>query len=588
MGTRVQTVKWPVQKFALVALPFSRSVRSEWTSPQPMVTELSSLSVVASSTRSSRSAVSSALCQASAGDVDVSESAMAASSAAQARTVRSPVSPSKPDCRRSMSSARRPASSMSPLSTSSSGSVPRTASAAPRPWRRRGGFGPIRNARCWHRCARARKPADGGRRIPIARWTPGPIADPRQIVIGEAESPPHRLAPREIEDLAHRHPRGGEVEHLRQDAHHRVGLAEERSAKRILSCRVPSTTALFIVPAECRLDERREGLDVGAHDDDVARLELRVLLEQMQDGISQDLDLPAATMTRMDPDAVVFERQHRANVGVPAPLAGPVAGARSARTSSWIRCSRVRSPVRPQLRVARRVSAHRREPVASRGHRFPTMRATGSRVRRSPVLPTGQVAVWVRRGARGGCRVPATGEAGRGGRTCAGHGVEDVEIARREACQPEQRQPVRRSSRSGSCRSLAQARFRCSAGLGCSMRRAGGARARPARPPRRGAVRPWPSAAPCRDGARRSDRRGPRRAARWRSVAARAPGATSSLASLVTDVDSQRCQPGLVEVPFDDFHERPDGAFGHPRVRLRVVARGPGQRAGDHARERGR
>ena len=51
--------------------------------------------------------------------------------------------------------------------------------------------------------------------------------------------------------------------------------------------------------------------------------------------------------------------------------------------------------------------------------------------------------------------------------------------------------------------------------------------------------------------------------------------------SCVTDVDGQRCQPGLVEVPFDDFHERPDGAFGHPRVRLRVVARGPGERAGD-------
>ena len=124
MGTRVHTVRWPVQKFARVALPFSRSVSSEWTSAQLMVTALSPLAACASSTSLSSSAVSSALCQASPGDVDVSESAIAASSSAHSRMVWSPASPSKAECNRSTSSARRPASSMSPLSTSSSGRVP--------------------------------------------------------------------------------------------------------------------------------------------------------------------------------------------------------------------------------------------------------------------------------------------------------------------------------------------------------------------------------------------------------------------------------------------------------------------------------
>ena len=245
MGTRVQTVKWPVQKFALVALPFSRSVRSEWTSPQPMVTELSPLSVLASSTRLSRSAVSSALCQASAGDVDVSESAMAASSAAQARMVRSPVSPSKAECRRSTSSARRPASSMSPLSTSSSGSVPAnslwpsSAMATPRRIRsnpERQVLAPMRpsSKACRWWASNPHRTLDSRTHCSMRAKSSSVKRNRRRTGSRPARSRTWLTVMRAVarSSISARTPITGLV------------WRRERSAKRILSCRVPSTRAL--------------------------------------------------------------------------------------------------------------------------------------------------------------------------------------------------------------------------------------------------------------------------------------------------------------------------------------------------------
>ena len=144
-----------------------------------------------------------------------------------------------------------------------------------------------------------------------------PLFNAGQVVIGEAEAPPHGLAPGEIEYLAHRHARGGEVEHLGQDAHDRIGLAQRAVGQPDLQlARAVDATTLLVVRAERRLNERREMLDVGAHDDDVARLELGVLFEEVQDGVAQHLDLPAAAVTGMDADAVVAGDQERAGVAV--------------------------------------------------------------------------------------------------------------------------------------------------------------------------------------------------------------------------------------------------------------------------------
>ena len=57
-------------------------------------------------------------------------------------------------------------------------------------------------------------------------------------------------------------------------------------------------------------------LDVGAHDDDVARLQIGIAFQQVEDGVAQDLDLAAAAVTGVDPDAVVAGCEQRAGIGV--------------------------------------------------------------------------------------------------------------------------------------------------------------------------------------------------------------------------------------------------------------------------------
>ena len=68
MGTSVQTVTWPVRKFARVGLPLRRSASSERMSSQLRV-PAATVSSVASPTNSSSSAVSWARCEASPGVV---------------------------------------------------------------------------------------------------------------------------------------------------------------------------------------------------------------------------------------------------------------------------------------------------------------------------------------------------------------------------------------------------------------------------------------------------------------------------------------------------------------------------------------
>ena len=168
-----------------------------------------------------------------------------------------------------------------------------------------------------------------------------PLLQPVQVVVAEAEPAAHRLAAGQVEHLGRGDPGRGELEHLGQHAHHRVGLARERSASRISSVRSGSLDAPSqSPPAERRLNQRGEGLDVGAHHDDVAGLQRRVVLQQVQDGVAQHLDLAAPAVAGVHPDAVVVGLEQRPRVDVDSPPALP-AGARSARMSSWICCSSV-------------------------------------------------------------------------------------------------------------------------------------------------------------------------------------------------------------------------------------------------------
>ena len=308
---------------------------------------------------------------------------------------------------------------MSPLSTSSSGSVPANSrwpsSAIATPSRTRSN--PDRQV-----LASMRLELEGlpvlRRRSPSARSTPRThCSSARQVVVGEAEPAAHGLAPGEVEHLARRHARRGELEHLRQDAHHRVGLAQGAVGQPDLElARAVDATSLLVVRAERRLNQRREVLDVGAHDDDVARLELRVLLQQVQDGVAQHLDLPAAAVAGMHADAVVAGCQQRAGVAV--------------ATAAPRRCAVgpdvVLDPLQQCRRRPRRGSAVHLVAVCHRpaehelhlaGVAPPRRQQRVARRRCRRVLPARQMPRRRdRRASRGAPTARATGGAGRGGR----------------------------------------------------------------------------------------------------------------------------------------------------------------------------
>ena len=219
MGTRVQTVRCPVRKFARVGRPRSRSARvaagrhaelgrahrarrRPRRPPRRAGGQLRPLPRVGAV-------------------VAVSESEM--------REGRPPASIVRVGevvdraRERSTNSVRRPARSMSPLSTSSSGAVPRTGAGARRPWPPRAGSG------------RGPTPGVGpdvrpaGTRPVLGVETPSdvasrPIPPAGEVVVAEAEPLAHRLASRQVEHLGGGHPRRRQVEDLGQDAHDGVRL----------------------------------------------------------------------------------------------------------------------------------------------------------------------------------------------------------------------------------------------------------------------------------------------------------------------------------------------------------------------------
>ena len=227
MGTSVQTVRCPVQKFARVGLPLRRSVITERTSSQVRSTGLTTSSTVASPTSSSSSVVSWARCHASRGEVAVRESEMRASVSAQPLTSRVPPKRSSASCSRSRNSATRPASSMSLLSTSSRGSAPpksrcrSSAIVTPRSTRSR--------PACQVLASRSASWNDRpvlGVEAPAHEGPVHPFLEAEQVLVAEAEAPSHRLAPGQVENLGGRDACGRQLEHLRQHPHHRIGLAQ--------------------------------------------------------------------------------------------------------------------------------------------------------------------------------------------------------------------------------------------------------------------------------------------------------------------------------------------------------------------------
>ncbi len=270
-----------------------------------------------------------------------------------------------------------------------------------------------------------------------------PLLEPEEVVVAEAEAPPDGVPARQIEDLARRDPRRGELHHLRQHAHHRVGLAQRAVGEPDLQLAGGvEWPVVEVVRAERRLNQRREVLDVRAHDDDVARLERRVVRQQVQHRIAQHLDLAPPAVARVHADAVVVRREHRPPIFVaPRPGGRPVETDVVLDPAQQRRHRLVRPAQQPPGRAGPRLPA----PAASRARRDPTTRAAdGSARSRSGPQPAPRSATTRRPPA---CSLAHN--AGRGVQeeemhlASLGDRVEDVEVTGREAREPEQRQPRR-------------------------------------------------------------------------------------------------------------------------------------------------
>ena len=128
-------------------------------------------------------------------------------------------------------------------------------------------------------------------------------AEPLEVVVVEPEAAPDGLRLREVEQLARREPGVREVEHGAEDAEERVHLRERAVGEPDLE---PVAGVLAVArAAERRGDQRGEGLDVGAHDDDVARLERRVVREEAEHRLAQHLHLPVRAVAGVDGHAGV-------------------------------------------------------------------------------------------------------------------------------------------------------------------------------------------------------------------------------------------------------------------------------------------
>ena len=136
-----------------------------------------------------------------------------------------------------------------------------------------------------------------------------PVGDRVEIVVGEAEAPPHRRRLGQVEHLAGGSATAGQVEQRGGNAEERVGLGERPVGEPHPQPVGRMTAGHDLTEAEARRDQRRVGLDVGAHDEDVARLEGRIVLEQAQQHLAQHVDLAGRAVTAVHLDRPVRHRQ---------------------------------------------------------------------------------------------------------------------------------------------------------------------------------------------------------------------------------------------------------------------------------------
>ena len=154
-----------------------------------------------------------------------------------------------------------------------------------------------------------------------------PLFEARQVVVVETEPPPDRVPAGQVEDLGSGQPSRRQLQEPGHHAEDRVGLAQRAVGQTHPEIGEMPNADLLVVSGidrpEGGVDERSEGFDVGAHDHDVAGLEIGIVLEQVEKGVAEDLDLSGPAVTGVDLDASVVRVEQRPGV--------LVAGERSAR-----------------------------------------------------------------------------------------------------------------------------------------------------------------------------------------------------------------------------------------------------------------
>ena len=339
-----------------------------------------------------------------------------------------------------------------------------------------------------------------------------PFLQPVQVVVAETETAAHRITSGQVQHLGRRDPGRGELEHLGQDAHHRVGLAQRAVGQPDLERPLGSVDSpVHAAPAEGRLNQRREGLDVG---------HITMMSRGSSDGSSSSRWRTASRSTStwrprpwhectrmLSSSAASNGRRSTSPPALPA-------GRRSARMSSWICCSSVGASGRAGSVAPSPCGTPSRARAASRGRRAPTTAAADAAPRRrwGPRTGAGGATSGPRR-APAVPTAPATGAGGRGARRARPDRLQHVEVARRKPGQPEQGQAGRMRQQLGL---VAEAL----AGVDQALRRARLPDPGPQQAPQlhlpgassSSRASPPPSAAPFRAGVPRSGRRGRPRA----------------------------------------------------------------------------
>ena len=152
---------------------------------------------------------------------------------------------------------------------------------------------------------------------PADRRRHHPVAEPLEVVVVEPETSTHGRGAGEVEHLPGAEAAPGEPDQpggqREQRVGHRrgpVGQAHPQGVRRVggEARRRGAALAHHLAEPEAGVHQRGVGVDVGAHDEDVARLQGRVLLQQVGEHVAQHLDLPGPAVAGVHLDAAVLLR----------------------------------------------------------------------------------------------------------------------------------------------------------------------------------------------------------------------------------------------------------------------------------------